>query len=317
MRAISFLLGAIVLMLCGANAHAQGCAAILTPHFSVYTSVTRDGTKIFTSVTMQGYASIGSSAGCNMSAAVHHVGAENVLNGVAHWTYSATRCPSCYFTATNNEQIVGNPGTNYPFSFVGDAICSMVGQFFTSQPPGGQLPGCIAPSYQSESTVVAQADATENTVTDFTQSISDTANDSFDGRLVTEYNATGGGTSYDNCWWSGNSAGLVDGNIVNGSTWTVAGGSVSGQHNKWGWDHIGYTPEAVAFYRANGAAHQHPVPCGFKVYQEMRIHCSSGAIVSYTPPLGNLLSSYIEATPMQVTNCRQDTVNTACQTLPH
>jgi hypothetical protein len=243
-----------------------------------------------------------------MSAATLHVGAENVLSGVAHWSYSANSCPSCYFSVTNNEQIVGNPGTNYTFNFERVSICSMVGQFFTSSGSGGQLPRCVVPS--NESTVATKIDAEEATVTDFTQSFGDSANDSFDGSHVTEHNATGGGIAYDNCWSAG--SGLVDRNVVNGSTWTVAGGQVSGQHNNWGWHHIGYAPGAIGTCRTYGKSYVHPIPCGFKVYRETRIHCSSGAIVPYTPPLGSLLSGYIEAT--DVGNCRQDVVNNAYQT---
>jgi hypothetical protein len=58
-RAIGFVLVTIILLVTGSSARAQGCATILQPHFSVYTSVTRDGKNIYTSVTMQGYASIG------------------------------------------------------------------------------------------------------------------------------------------------------------------------------------------------------------------------------------------------------------------
>jgi len=244
-----------------------------------------------------------------MSVATHHVGAENVLNGAAHWSYSTNGCPSCYFSVTNNEQIVGTPGVNYPFTADGVAICSIVGQFFGSSVNGGSLPGGVAPA--TESTVATKIDSDEPSVTDFTQSFGDTAGDSFDGSNVTESSATGGGVPKDTCYYSGSPYG--PGNIVNGSTWTVAANEVAGQHNKWGYDHVGNVPGAVTWYRVNAPAHGHPLPCGFAVYQTMKIHCSSGALVPYTPPLGNLLTGTIEL--HDVINCRNDMSNNACQTI--
>jgi len=138
-----------------------------------------------------------------------------------------------------------------------------------------------------------------------------TAGDSFDGSNVTESSATGGGVPKDTCYYSGSPYG--PGNIVNGSTWTVAANEVAGQHNKWGYDHVGNVPGAVTWYRVNAPAHGHPLPCGFAVYQTMKIHCSSGALVPYTPPLGNLLTGTIEL--HDVINCRNDMSNNACQTI--
>ena len=248
MRAISFVLGTIVLLLCGASAHAQGCASILTPHFSVYTNVTRNGKNIYTSVTMHGYASIGSSAGCNMSAATHHVGAENVLNGVAHWTYSATGCPSCYFSATDNEQIVGNPGTNYPFNFEGESICSMVGQFFTSSGSGGSLPGCVAPS--NETTAVEEPVFVTETA--FNQTISDSAGDSFNGLTVAESDIAN--TAQDTCWGTWSKGTRFTGIPKPYGSWPVDGGQVTGSPNHWGFDNVGWTQVAVDYYRVQAPA---------------------------------------------------------------
>jgi hypothetical protein len=307
MRAISLVLGTIVLLLCGGSAHAQGCATILTPHFSLYTNVTRDGKNIYTSVTMQGYASIGSSAGCLMSTSVHHVGAENVLNGVAHWTYSATGCPSCYFTATNNEQMVGNPGTNYPFAFEGDSICSQVGQFFTTQPPAVTLPGCVAPA--TETTAVEATIFVTSTA--FNQSIADSAGDTFNGQTVTEGNAAPG---QDTCWGTWSSGPRYTGVPTNpASYWPVGGGQVTGQPNHWGFDRVGWTQQAVDYYRVQAPAHGVAIPCGATGYQSMTITCFPGAPATYTPTVGNKLTGTIEQ--HDVINCRYDISNSACQTI--
>jgi murein DD-endopeptidase MepM/ murein hydrolase activator NlpD len=136
-RATLFLFASLILLLNCSVAQGQGCGTTLVRHFSVYNSVSGDGTNISTSVTMQGYASVTPSAGCNMNAATHHVGAENKLNNVDHWSYSASGCPTCYFTVRDDEQIVGVPGVVYPWSWDGVAICSLAGTFFSSGGGGG------------------------------------------------------------------------------------------------------------------------------------------------------------------------------------
>jgi len=284
-------------------AKGQGCGTILQPHFSVYGSVSRDGRNIYTSTSIQGYASIGGSAGCNMSSATHHVGAENKLNNVDHWTYSANGCPSCYFSATNNEQIVGVPGVVYPWTWDGVAICSIAGYFFGN---GGSrnIPGCVAPA--SETTAVAGTYST--TITEFNQAISDSAGDSFDGWPVQESNAAPG---QDTCWFSGSQVPRATG--VSGGLWTVAQGDVAGQHNHWGFDLVGFDSASISYYRVQDPAHGIALPCGATLYQTMQILCSSGVWATYTPSFGNKLTVQIEQTA--VVNCRYDMNNSACQTI--
>ncbi len=173
-RTIVFLFGSLILLLNCSVAHGQGCATTLAPYFSVYNSISRDGTHIYTSVTMQGYASIYPNPGCKMNLATHHVGAENKLNNVDHWTYSANGCPTCYFSVTDSEGIVGVPGVVYPYLWDGQAICSMVGPFWNGGGSGG-IVGCLVPS--SETTAVEATVFTTETA--FNQQIGDTAGDSF------------------------------------------------------------------------------------------------------------------------------------------
>jgi hypothetical protein len=183
-RATLFLIGTLLFLFGSSGVKGQGCGATLSPHFNVYNSISRDGTTIYTSVSIQGYASVSPGPGCNMNSATHHVGAENKLNNVDHWSYSANGCPTCYFSATNNEQIVGVPGVLYPYNWDGVAICSLAGTFFGNG-GGGSIPGCLAPS--TETTTV---DSTVNTTfTNFNQSIADTAHDSFNGSTITEGDA--------------------------------------------------------------------------------------------------------------------------------
>jgi hypothetical protein len=259
---------------------------------------------------MQGYASIGSSAGCNMSTATHHVGAVNILNGVTHTTYSATGCPSCSFSATNNEQIVGNPGTNYPFSFIGEAICSMVGQFYTIQPPGGQLPGCVVPS--AETTVYVgpstNTDPKYSTIGLFSQNIHDSAGDNFAATDVQEGNA---GAAVDACHFTGSQYPAWSG--VTGGTWTVAGSNTPGQYNTWGYDNVGWWSNIVNYYRVQAPAHGIAFPCAATVYQSLQIMCNANTWVVYTPPAGNRFTLTINAA--NVVNCRYDISGSACGTI--
>ena len=140
-RSTLFLFGSFVLFFNCSVAKGQGCGTTLSPRFSVYYSTSEDSQiNIYTSVTIEGYADIFPGPGCNMSIARHSVGAENNLNNVDHWTYSACGCPTCYFSATDHESIVGVPGIVYPFYYDGVSTCSIVGVFFSA----GGSPGVAA-----------------------------------------------------------------------------------------------------------------------------------------------------------------------------
>lgn len=307
-RATLFLLGSLMVLLNCSAARGQGCGTTLVPEFSVYTSSSRDGYNIYTSVTIQGYANVYPNPGCQMNRATHHVGAENKLNNVDHWTYSANGCPSCYFSATDNESLLGVPGVTYPWEWDGQAICSIVGPFYNGG-GGGSLPGCLAPS--SESTQFVRVDPQWATVTDFNQSISDTAGDSFDGLTIQEDDAA---TAQDTCWGKWSNVPQVTG-VTGGFAWTVAGTDVPGQHNHWGFDEVGWKPGAVAYYRTQDPAHGIAIPCGYTVYQALKISCPSGLTATYTPSYGNKLTGTIEQT--DVINCRYDMNNTSCQTITY
>jgi hypothetical protein len=136
-RATIFLLGSLMLLFTCSVAKGQGsCGSVLVPHFSVYNSVSGDGTNIYTHVTIQGYASF--SAPCvGMNSAVHHNHASNTLNNATHSTDSSNGCPTCWFQVTDDDQIVGVPGVVYPWSWDGVAICSIAGTFFNSGGGGG------------------------------------------------------------------------------------------------------------------------------------------------------------------------------------
>lgn len=298
-RAAFFFLGLLAVLVNCSTAKGQGCGTTLQPEFSVYNSVSRDGTTIYTAVTMEGYANVNPGPGCNMSVATHHVGAENKLNNVDHWTYSANGCPTRYFSATDNEQIVGEPGVEYPWAWDGVAICSIVGTFFGSG-SGGSLPGCLTPSNE----YTAAVGVYNTSETTFTQTIYDSAGDSFSGQSVQESNAA---PAVDTCWFQGSSFAKVTG--VSGGTWTVSGG------NTWGYDGVGWIPDSVPYYRTNAPKHGIGIPCGFTMYQQMQISCPSGNWVTYTPSSGNKLTGTIDSTDVE--NCRYDIYNYACKTISY
>lgn len=305
-RSFLFLIGSLIFLLNCSAAHGQGCSATLQPHFSVYTSISRDGKNIHTSVTMQGYAYF-APTGCPMNTATHHVGAENKLNNVDHWSYSGSGCPTCYFSVTDYEQIVGVPGVLYPWNWDGAAICSIVGTFFSTI-GGGSIPGCVVPS--SETTAVEGTAYTTQTA--FNQSIGDSANDNFDGSTVTEGNAAPG---QDTCWGTWSIGPRYTGIPNPPGSWPVAGGQVVGQPNHWGFDYVGWGKNAVDYYRVQAPAHGVAIPCGFTGYQSMIISCPSSLTAPYTPSYGNKLTAQIERT--DVVNCRYDMNNSACQTITY
>ena len=46
--------------------------------------------------------------------------------------------------------------------------------------------------------------------------------------------------------------------------------------NTWGYDYVGWSPEAIAWYRANRPPNGLPFPCGVQWQQRMNISCSGG-----------------------------------------
>ena len=132
---------------------------------------------------------------------------------------------------------------------------------------------CAIPS--SESTEVAGTAASKGypAITEFNQTISDTRDDSFDSRSVEEMSE---GPGVDTCYWAGNPLGNVQYPVVTGGEWTVAGGDVSGQHNHWGYDNVGYPNSAApAYIRTYGPAHGISIPCTESLFQNMVMWCDA------------------------------------------
>ena len=204
-----------------------------------------------------------------MSSATHHVGAENKLNNVDHWTYSANGCPTCYFSATNNEQIVGVPGVEYPFVWDGVAICSIVGQFWGGG-GSGSLPGCLTPSTETTADEGYNGSISRE---QFIMTLHDSAGDSFDSSPqvpnIQEATAvTPQGTN--SCYWS--TGPLVQHPGVSGGSWSVG----TPAHNQWGPDNIGVNLSDIATVIQFGPAHGITFPCTLTIYQVMDINCEAG-----------------------------------------
>lgn len=123
------VIGTVIALSNCSAARTQGCATTLQPHFATYHSAYISGSTIYTSVSIQGYASVFPGPGCNMSVATHKVGAYNKISSTGGWNYSASGCPTCYFSTSNSQQFVGVPGAVYLWDWQGEAFCSIVGGF--------------------------------------------------------------------------------------------------------------------------------------------------------------------------------------------
>lgn len=111
----------------------QGCLSAMQSHYDTYTSITWDGTRLYTSVTIQGNASIIPTPGCNFNGVTHRANALNLLAGIGGWVYGTPSCVSCFLSTTNNQSIAADMSGSYPFTWVGSVVCSYAGQFFSKQ----------------------------------------------------------------------------------------------------------------------------------------------------------------------------------------
>ena len=210
-----------------------------------------------------------------MNLATHHVGAENKLNNVDHWTYSANGCPICYFSASDNESLVGVPGVIYPWEWDGQAICSIVGPFYNGG-GGGSLPGCLVPSTETTDDQGFDGGIYREL---FVMTVSDSAGDNFDGHAVEEYTVTPGTNA---CWWP--NSGLTQNPSVSGAVnWAVGYyNGAPGPDNEWGPDAIGWDLTDLDNIVQNGPQHGVTFPCTATIHQGMRIECEANLWYNYT-----------------------------------
>lgn len=148
MKQVSFYLIAVALitMNCG-TAHGQGCALSMIPEYSSYASVSGAGTSISTLVTVQGYAEIEPSAGCDLEGVTHQGRAYNLLSTTGGWVDGPKVSPSSYISVTNSQTIPATPGVSYPFTWNGEVYCSEDGVFFAAAGGGNlELPTISGPN---------------------------------------------------------------------------------------------------------------------------------------------------------------------------
>lgn len=165
---------------------------------------------------------------------------------------------------------------------------------------------CLLPSDETSENA-GQFEITRNL---FNQRVTDYADNNFDGRYVQEFP---GDAPDDRCKWEGsqyeNDAGLSGGPP---GGWQVNGGQVAGQHNHWGYDKVGWTSQAVDYFRQNGPAHNVQFPCATTVYQDMGMWCPSYGGLWQIYLQNNVLSSTVDAA-YGVVNCRRGT----CASIPY
>jgi hypothetical protein len=275
-RSMLFLFGSLILLLNCPGAKGQGCGATLVPHFSVYNSVARNGKNVYTTVSMQGYADVSPGPGCQMSTATHHVGAENKVNNVDHWSYSGNGCPTCYYSVTDNEQFVGVPGVSYPWTWDGVAICSIVGGFFGSG-GGGSIVGCVSPSTETTTDKGFNGFSFRE---QFDMTLSDSFGDNFNSSpQVPNIHEATAAPGTNGCYWS--TSGLSPNPGVQGSYWSV--GTVAGvsEPNHWGYDSIGWNLSDLDNIVQNGPAHGIQFPCVTTLHQAMYIMCNANTWWNY------------------------------------
>ena len=109
---------------------AQGCIVTMNPTYGTYHNESSDGTKIYTSVLVDGSAGCQPSASCNCSGATHTPEAYNKLGTVGGWSSGTPGCVNCYLSYQNNQSITATPSVQYTFVGEGEVVCSLAGAFY-------------------------------------------------------------------------------------------------------------------------------------------------------------------------------------------
>ena len=129
---IARLLCFVLFVLCVIRgSFAQGCGVVMTRNYSSYESQSTDGTRIYSSVVVDGNATCDPTIECPCNTAVHTPHAYNKLGSVGGWTVGNGTCPACYISYSNNQSIIATHGVNYTFSGETEIICSIAGTFYS------------------------------------------------------------------------------------------------------------------------------------------------------------------------------------------
>jgi hypothetical protein len=159
---------------------------------------------------------------------------------------------------------------------------------------------CVVPQHETTTAIAGPAQRTR-----FSQKVYTDSNLNFDGVWVREGNGTGG-TSFDGCWFPGSAQTKYE--TLTGGEWQV-GAAEPFQSQFWGYDHLGWAPGDISYYRAQRPARGLSMPCNTRLIQKMEELCPPNWDV-YTQ--SNVLTLYIDMTT--VTNCRSDISNSTCNT---
>lgn len=165
-----------------------------------------------------------------------------------------------------------------------------------------QCPTCSYPSFE-----ITNRNGSDTTLSLFAQEIGDGVPTNFDGRQVQERQGFLGSNSCYSPDYP--DPGLPQYPLITGGTWTVGIWSLDaktqrpGQHNRWGYDTIGWTEPGVWLVRTYGEQLGVTFPCGEVVGQNMVVDCPElGDWAIYL--VGNVLSQWISKDPEYVCNSR-------------
>jgi hypothetical protein len=85
---------------------------------------------------MDGSTSGSGGAGCSYPSATHTPKAYNLLNSTGGWVNGDGGYMASYLTVQNDQQLNSPPDGNYTFTYEGQVICSVFGDFYDVYLPG-------------------------------------------------------------------------------------------------------------------------------------------------------------------------------------
>ncbi len=136
-----FVFGFLLCVMFSGTATAQ-CYFVYSSNYAVYTSESYNGIDVFTSVLIDGSASMtiaGQYCGPGyqimqnqINSATHTPSAYNAVGGTGGWGTGSSGCVNCYLSYQNNQSIAANPGQIYSWQTGGEIACSVGGVIFNT-----------------------------------------------------------------------------------------------------------------------------------------------------------------------------------------
>jgi hypothetical protein len=138
---MEFLFCVLFTSLFSGTASAQ-CYFVFSSNYAVYASDNADANNIYTSVLIDGSASMTIGGGnCGpgyqimqnqINSATHSPSAYNRLGTIGGWGTGSSGCVNCWLSYQNNQSIAANDGQSYVFDWQGEIDCSVAYAIFTS-----------------------------------------------------------------------------------------------------------------------------------------------------------------------------------------